>query len=178
MSVSIVSIFLCIIINIVATKGDGKKVIVNMVENSNIEEPKITIECNKVDSQILKIVELLKKSDYNDKKIIGIARGETYCINQDNILYFETVDRKTFCYTKDAVYETTLKLYEIEEKYENTDYIRISKSSIVNLNKIKSIRPDFGGKILATMENDEKIYISRQYVPILKKKLGIGRDSL
>ena len=65
-------------------------------------------------------------------------------------------------------------VYEIEEKYENTDYIRISKSSIVNLNKIKSIRPDFGGKILATMENNEKIYISRQYVPILKKKLGIG----
>ena len=44
---------------------------------------------------------------------------------------------------------------KIEEKYENTDYIRISKSSIVNLNKIKSIRPDFGGKILATMENNE-----------------------
>ena len=65
-------------------------------------------------------------------------------------------------------------LDEIEEKYENTDYIRISKSSIANLDKIKSIRPDFGGKILATMENNEKIYISRQYVPILKKKLGIG----
>lgn len=89
-------------------------------------------------------------------------------------MYFETVDRKTFCYTADGVYEITLKLYEIEEKYENTDYIRISKSSIVNLNKIKSIRPDFGGKILATMENNEKIYISRQYVPVLKRKLGIG----
>ena len=67
-----------------------------------------------------------------------------------------------------------MRLYEIEEKYKNIDYIRISKSSIVNLNKIKSIRPDFGGKILATMENKEKIYISRQYVQNFKKKLGIG----
>ena len=71
-------------------------------------------------------------------------------------------------------YEEDSEYLSNEEKYENTDYIRISKSSIVNLNKIKSIRPDFGGKIIATMENNEKIYISRQYVPILKKKLGIG----
>ena len=148
--------------------------IVNMIENSNIKETKVTIECSKVDSQILKIIELIKKSDNTDKKIIGILNGETYCIDKDNVLYFEAVDRKTFFYTEDGVYETVLKLYEIEEKYEDTDYIRISKSSIVNLNKIKSIRPDFGGKILATMENNEKIYISRQYVPVLKRKLGIG----
>ena len=120
------------------------------------------------------IIKKVVNSWKSNRKIIGISKGETYCIEQESILYFETVDRKTFCYTADGVYEITLKLYEIEEKYENTDYIRISKSSIVNLNKIKSIRPDFGGKILATMENNEKIYISRQYVPVLKRKLGIG----
>ena len=147
--------------------------IVNMIENSNIEETKITIECKKVNDEILNIVSLINKYNSNDK-VIGISEDETYCIEQDTILYFEAVDRKTFFYTIDGVYETSLRLYEIEEKYKNTDYIRISKSSIVNLNKIKSIRPDFGGKILATMENSEKIYISRQYVSTFKKKLGIG----
>ena len=135
---------------------------------------KVLIYVLLISSSLDSIAPCINKSDNNDKKIIGISKGETYCIDKDNILYFETVDRKTFCYTVDGVYEITLKLYEIEEKYENTDYIRISKSSIANLDKIKSIRPDFGGKILATMENNEKIYISRQYVPILKKKLGIG----
>lgn len=148
--------------------------IVNMIENPNQEETKITIECNKADENILKIISLINNFNNNDKKIIGFINGEMYCIEQENVFYFESVDRKTFCYTQSGVYEITLKLYEIENKYENTDYIRISKSSIINLNKIKSIRPDFGGKILATMDNDEKIYISRQYVPILKKKLGIG----
>lgn len=148
--------------------------IINMVENPNIKETKITIECNKANNQILKIISLIKNYESNDKKIIGISKGETYCIEQNDVLYFETVDRKTFCYTAKGEYEISLKLYEIEEKYENTDYIRISKSSIVNINKIKSLRPDFGGKILATMESNEKIYISRQYVPVLKKKLGIG----
>lgn len=148
--------------------------IINMIENPNIKETKITIECNTADNKVLKIISLIKNYESNDKKIIGISKGETYCIEQDDVLYFETVDRKTFCYTAKGEYEISLKLYEIEEKYENTDYIRISKSSVVNLNKIKSLRPDFGGKILATMDNNEKIYISRQYVPILKKKLGIG----
>ena len=54
------------------------------------------------------------------------------------------------------------------------DYMRISKSCIVNLKKIHSLKPDFGGKILATMENNEKLYISRQYVSVLKEKLGLG----
>lgn len=172
----IVSFGVLRIINVVATnkKQGGAKVVVNMVENPNITETRITIECNKADSRILKIISLLNNYENNDRKIIGVAKGESYCIDRNDILYFETVDRKTFCYTVDGVYEIALKLYEIEEKYENTDYIRISKSVIINLNKIKSIRPDFGGKILATMENDEKIYISRQYVPVLKEKLGIG----
>ena len=78
--------------------------IVNMVENPNIKETKITIECSRADSQILKIISLIKNYENNDKKIIGISKGETYCIEQDNILYFETVNRKTFYYTADGVY--------------------------------------------------------------------------
>ena len=52
--------------------------------------------------------------------------------------------------------------------------MRISKSTVINLNRIKSIRPDFGGKILATMENGEKVSVSRQYANEFKTKLGIG----
>jgi len=148
--------------------------IVNIIENSNIKETKINIECNKTDESIIKLVSLIKNINNNGRKIIGISQGETYCLEQDRILYFESVDRKTFCYTDDSVFEVGMKLYEIDEKYENTSYLRISKSVIVNLNRVKSVKPEFDGKMLATMDNDEKIYISRQYVPIFKKKIGIG----
>lgn len=147
---------------------------VNIIEKPDIKETKITIECHKADDEILQLLNLIKKYEDRDKKLIGISNGETYCIDKKNVLYFESVDRKTFCYTADGIYETAMKLYEIEEQFAGDDYMRISKSAIVNLNNIKSIRPDFGGRILATMENGEKIYISRQYVPVFKKKLGIG----
>lgn len=148
--------------------------IVNIIENSNIKETKINIECNKTDESIIKLVSLIKSINNNDRKIIGISQGETYCLEQDRILYFESVDRKIFCYTEDSVFEVGMKLYEIDEQYENTSYLRISKSVIVNLNRVKSVKPEFDGKMLAAMDNGEKIYISRQYVSEFKKKIGIG----
>lgn len=148
--------------------------IVNIIENSNIKETKINIECNKTDESIIKLISIIKNINKNDKKVIGISRGETYCLDKNEVLYFETVDRKTFCYTVDNVFEVGMKLYEIEENYEDTSFLRISKSIIVNLNRVKSVKPEFDGKMLATMDNGEKIYISRQYVSEFKKKIGIG----
>ena len=116
------------------------------------EEEEIIIRSNNIDESILQMIYGVKMEH---KKIVGNKDGKMTLIDPKDIYYFESVDNKTFIYCMKEVYESKLKLYEIEEKYENTDYIRISKSSIVNLNKIKSIRPDFGGKILATMENNE-----------------------
>ena len=148
--------------------------IVNIIENSNIKETKINIECNKTDESIIKLVSLIKNINNTDKKIIGISQEETYCLEQNEILYFESVDKKTFCYTVDNVFEVGMKLYEIDEQYEDTSFLRISKSIIVNLNRVKSVKPEFDGKMLATMDNGEKIYISRQYVKEFKNKIGIG----
>ena len=104
--------------------------IVNIIENSNIKETKINIECNKTDESIIKLVSLIKNINNNDGKIIGISQGETYCLEQDRILYFESVDRKTFCYTEDGIFEIAMKLYEIEDKYKEKSYLRISKSFV------------------------------------------------
>ena len=66
-----------------------------------------------------------------------------------------------------------LKLYEVEEILAHRDFIRISKSVIVNLDKIKSVTPMLNCRLEAILQNSEKIIISRQYVPELKKSLGI-----
>ena len=71
------------------------------------------------------------------------------------------------------MYETKLKLYELEERFVGTDFLRVSKSVIMNLSKVKSLSPAFNGRFEATMKNDEKVIVSRQYVPVLKEKLGL-----
>jgi DNA-binding LytR/AlgR family response regulator len=76
-------------------------------------------------------------------------------------------------YSKSLVYELKQKLYEIESRYGESDFFRASKSVIVNLSKIKYISPAYGGRFEACLDNGEKVVISRQYVPELRKKLKI-----
>ena len=71
------------------------------------------------------------------------------------------------------VYEVKEKLYELETILPVTSFIRSSKSNILNLDKIKSISPAFGGRFEAVLINEEKTIISRQYVPVLKERLGL-----
>lgn len=148
--------------------------ILKLIENHSIEKTKVTIEYKEKEEQVNKLIDFIERLEEVGNNFIGSANGRIYNINKDDILYIESVDRKTFGYTESEVYELSYKLYEIEECYKLMDYMRISKSCIVNLRKVHSLKPDFGGKILATMENNEKLYISRQYAPILKEKIGLG----
>ncbi len=134
------------------------------------EEEQIIIRCNKIDDNILRMVSQLK---LDQKKLAGMKDGNITMIDPANVYYFEGIDNKVFLYCKQSVYETKLKLYEIEEDYNRTNFFRASKSIILNMAKIKSISPAYSGRFEALLFNGEKVVISRQYVPELKKKLGL-----
>ena len=86
------------------------------------EEDQIIIRCKKLDDNILKLISELKQGQ---KKLTGIKDGNMVMIDPSNVYYFEGVDNKVFLYCKQNVYETKLKLYEIEEEYKNTDFFRV-----------------------------------------------------
>ena len=148
--------------------------LLQLIENKLVERTKVTIECKTKDRQVEKLVEFVEHLEEMENELTVSAGGKLFRLNMQDILFMESVDRKTFCYTSEDVYETGYKLYEIEEKYGSWDYMRVSKSCIINIKRIKSLKPDFGGKILATMDNGEKLYISRQYATLFKDKLGLG----
>lgn len=134
------------------------------------EEDEIIVRCASLDDRLLALIYSLKSEDdkltgYVDDKIVKLAPKD--------IFYFESVDNKVFAYTDKRVYDIHMKLYEIEEAYLYTDFLRISKSAIVNVAKIAYLKPIFNGRFEAELKNGEKIIISRQYVMNLKKKLGI-----
>ena len=143
---------------------------IHINENPLLSETEITINCQKTDESIVNIISLLK---IFNKKITGIKEGEMFILDVQKILYIDTVDKKTFFYTSKDIYETPLKLYELEEKLIESDFFRASKSTIINFKPIKSLRPEFGGTMLVTMNNDERLYVSRQYVHTIKEKLGL-----
>ncbi|WP_369298270.1 LytTR family DNA-binding domain-containing protein [uncultured Neglectibacter sp.] len=143
---------------------------ISIEEGEQYAETEILIRCRKTDPELVKLISLLQVFD---RKLTGIREGQTFLLEAADILYIDTADKKTFLYTADEVYETPLRLYELEERLATSDFFRASKSSIINFNGIRSLRPDFGGRMFATMVNGEQLVISRQYVPYVKQKLGL-----
>lgn len=134
------------------------------------EEEEIIIRSNNIDESILQMIYGIKMEH---KKLIGIKDGKMNLIDPKDVFYFETVDNKTFIYCSKEVYESKLKLYEINSEFENSSFFRSSKSTILNLSKIKNLSPAFSGRFETTLKNNEKVIISRRYVPKLKKKLDL-----
>lgn len=128
----------------------------------------VEIRCHQVDDSIEEIVTFIKS---RQGQISGNIDGEIYEIPILDVLYIESVDNRTFLYTVDKAYETKQKIYELEDMLRHRHFIRISKSSIVNLLKIQSIKPALNGRFSAILCNGEEIIISRKYVADFKKTL-------
>jgi len=91
------------------------------------EKDEIIIRCHSLDQQLLDLINTLKNND----TITGYMNDKIVKLSLKDIYYIESVDNKTFAYTIHQVYEIKKKLYELENIY--NDYLRISKSTIINL---------------------------------------------
>ncbi|MCL1845155.1 MAG: LytTR family transcriptional regulator [Defluviitaleaceae bacterium] len=142
---------------------------ININIDKTCAETEITINCAVMSDELEKVIAGLRALDF---KLTGTKDGQTHILDASQILYIDTVDKKTFLYAKTAVYETNLRLYELEENLSMSDFFRAGKSSIINFNKIKSLKSDIDGRIIVVMENNERLIVSRQYAEFIKNKLG------
>ena len=142
-----------------------------IIEESQIgEEEQIIVKCRHISLELLRLLNAIKTQEM---VLIAYIDNEIHRVSPLDIYYIETVDNKTFMYCENNVYESRQKLYELEEALTGSDFLRISKSVIVSLRKIKSLAPALSGRLEATLMNNEKLIISRQYVSELKKCLAI-----
>lgn len=144
---------------------------IRMEEDPALAEVEVLIRCPRADGEAQKLLALLRAMD--SRKLTGERGGQTFLLEPGSILYIDTVDRRTFLYTEDGEYETSLRLYELEQRLSGEDFFRASKSALVNFNAIRSLRPDLGGRLRLTLRGGEALYVSRQYAPGLKKRLGL-----
>ena len=143
---------------------------ISILEKNPGDEDELILKCDSLDENLTKLINQFKSGKgkmnfYKDSKIVFVEPEE--------IFYFESVDDKVFAYTKDCVYETKLKLYQLEEELPASLFFRANKAVIVNLDKIDSLAPVFGGRFEAVLENGYKVVISRNYLNTLKELLGL-----
>lgn len=143
------------------------KVDIRKVYSEN--EERAEIHAVTLTEEIQNAVDILEK---NKRSIPVMNSEETIMCPLDRVYYFESVDKRTFVYTKDKCYETKYRLYELEEMIPY-DFFRCSKSMIINIKKIASVKAEFNARMRAVLLNGEEVVISRNYVKDLKGKLGL-----
>lgn len=137
-------------------------------QDLSCEDIEITIKYSQKDKRLTRIIEYLQSCDLQIKCSVDDMEQMIYI---SDIYYIESVDKKTFVYLEKEVYHIDLRLYQLKEKLQNFGFVRISKSCLLNINVMKNIRPLFNSRMEATLNNGEKVYVSRKYLNEVKKAL-------
>lgn len=143
---------------------------VSIQEVGQEEKEEILIRCHEINENVMLILHKIKESQ---DSIIGMVEEEIHRLTLDQIYYFEVVENRSFLYGQHQVYSTKLRLYEFEQISAGSRFFRATKSTMVNSSKISYVKPSMSGRFEATLKNGEKVLVSRQYVPELKKLLGL-----
>ena len=108
---------------------------------------------------------------FPEKKLIGQKEGKQVVIDINQILYIETVERKTFVYLEEDVVRVEYTLTQLERMLNSVRFFRCSKSMIINIEKVKVLSSLASNRIDATMRNGEHILISRTYASEFRRRL-------
>lgn len=141
------------------------KIILNQRDEKELE---VIINYHEMDSRV---TQLLKRIESCDHTVYGNDEGRQFKISLYDIYYIESVDKKTFIYTKDQVFRSGRKLYSLMDELKTYEFVQVSKACILNLNVLKSIESLYNSRMIATLINGEKITVSRTYLSHIKAAL-------
>ena len=106
-----------------------------------------------------------------ERTILCKKDNEEYSILINDIFYFESVDKKIFVYCEKAVYRSNYKLYELEEMLSQVGFVRVSKSVLLNVEKLMGMKTLVNSKLEARLSNGESVCVSRKYLKEIKETL-------
>ncbi|MBB2183730.1 LytTR family transcriptional regulator DNA-binding domain-containing protein [Lachnospiraceae bacterium MD1] len=139
------------------------------LEQRKEKEIEVIVRYHEMNSDVKRLVQKIESCNHT---VVGSDNGRQYKISIYDIYYIESVDKKTFIYTRDQVFRSEKKLYHFVEELKEYDFVQVSKSCILNLDVLEYIKSLYNSRMEATLINGEKITISRTYLPIIKEALS------
>lgn len=102
-------------------------------------------------------------------RLMLIKENESFLYSSDDIIYFYSAQNKTYAVTKNGKFEIRERLYELNNSLKNKGFIQINKSTVVNINFVKSITAEFSGNYTAVLKDiGETLIISRSFFSSFK----------
>ena len=137
--------------------------------SADIDEPYIVIHTSKITPEINQLMELFQSSG----NVITVTDNDQLIVLEPSEIYMLRMeDERLNVYCQKKKYVSGKRLYEMERLLGN-GFMRISKSTLINLKQISRVESSFHGTMLVILKNGNKDYISRKYLPAFKHYLGI-----
>lgn len=139
--------------------------------SSQYVEKEVIIKAPQDDDEVAAIVNSLKDVEDKFNHLNGYLGETVYSLELKGILFFETNDRNVYAHTVNNAFLIHYRLYELEENLPD-NFLRVSKSSILNVNEILSLSRSVTGNLVQFKNTYKQVYVSRRFLKELKIKLN------
>ena len=142
-------------------------------ERPEMEKPEVSIAYSEMTASVKRVADFVRSVE----QTILCKKDEEECsVTVGDIFYIESVDKKTFVYCEKEVYMCSLRLYEIEKMVEKAGFVRVSKSTILNIEWLKGVKTLVNSRLEAILSNGERVCVTRKYLKDIREAL-IRRNS-
>jgi len=145
--------------------------IVKLLQDHTVEEMEVVIKYSTMNEEVSNIANMLQSAEARIKcHLDGI---EKY-VRVSDIYYFESVDKMTFVYCEKDVCRTEYRLYQLVDDFAHLGFVQISKSCVLNINVLDSLKALSNSRMEAILKNNESVHVTRKYLANIKKALQGG----
>ena len=141
------------------------------IEKLDSGENEVLVRYSTLSPEVNQLICILKNEN---RKLLGTSNDEKVVVDISEILYIESVDGRSYAYTQNDVIKLEYTLLQLEQLIGEISFFRCSKSMIINIDKVKSLRSLASNRIDAMMCNGEHVMISRTYASDFRKRLKEG----
>ena len=139
--------------------------------DSTVREPKVIVLTDRMTDEVNEIVR--KISETEPAMLAGFREDTVTLLDPGEIFRIYAANGKVFAVAGKAEYSLRMRLYEVEERFRGSSFVRISNSEIINLKAVRSFDLSLAGTIRVALKNGEAAYVSRRYVAKIKEALGM-----
>lgn len=152
--------------------GDTLKVGINI--DRSVEEVEVLITAQEQSRTVNALYEHIVEFDKKSLETLTAYRDDiAKIVNVTDVFRIYMGNQKVYIQTHQGEYAIRYRLYELEAALDKKQFLRISNSEIINVKKIRDIDLSLIGRICIRFEDNTQTYVSRRYIPKIKKSLGI-----
>jgi len=136
--------------------------------DQDIGEEEVVIRCRHFDEKMRQLQNVIADTVSQEQQILFYNNEKEYYFPVKQILFFETGENGIQAHTRDEVFQVRYRLYELEQMLPAV-FLRVSKSTILNVEKVYSITRNLtASSVVEFQKTHKKVYVSRNYYKQLK----------